>query len=69
VYTYVVYYKSKVRDKETLGSAGKHTVNLVLVVTKEETSGLVRRSRNQVKFICKINQVVVYYESMKRKLI
>jgi hypothetical protein len=31
----------------TLGCAGKHMVNLVLVVSQKETAGLVRRSRNQ----------------------
>ena len=37
----------KDRDEVKLGSAGKHTVSLVLVVSEQETVGLVRHSRNQ----------------------
>ncbi len=36
----------KDRDEVKLGCEGKHTVSLVLVVSQQETVGLVRRSRN-----------------------
>ena len=57
------YKLRDLRVSHTLGYAGKHIVSLVLVVSQQETVGLVRRSRHQSTWV----HVHVYYESKRIK--